>query len=119
MAAGVPGRIAIALLLTAVAACSGVNLGDIDESVDSREQMSGPGILADDQGESALSWRSKDSSTKTEEAAPATASEELSAEQVEFEQYKEWKALREQGGESSEYREFQQWREYQEFKSGE
>ena len=48
--------LAPALLLLLSAGCSGANLGDIDESVDSREEMPGPGILADENGDSALKW---------------------------------------------------------------
>ena len=106
--------------------CSGVNLGDIDEQVDSREEMPGPGIFADESGESALTWRSDSSSQEvaansTQDAAPAAAAggaAAISDEQAEFEQYKRWQALRSEGEDSDEYREFQQWLEYQKFKSG-
>jgi len=116
-----------ALLLLAIAGCSGTNLGDIDESVDSREQMPGPGILADENGETSLKWST--ASNETEAAASTTSSSAaaasttastagaLSPEQAEFEQYKVWNELRTNGAESAEYREFQQWLEYQKFKS--
>ena len=114
----------VVLLLFLNAACSGTNLGQIDESVDSREEMPGPGIFADDEGETALKW-SNDSSEPSSTAATATASTSTSTatgtsvteEQAEFEQFKAWNDLRSNGTESAEYQEFQQWLEYQKFKS--
>ena len=41
-------------LLVTVAGCSSTNLGQIDESEDPRENMPGPGVLADEQGETPL-----------------------------------------------------------------
>ena len=105
----------IVLLLFLNAACSGTNLGQIDESVDSREEMPGPGIFADDEGESSLKW-STDSSEPSSTAATATG-KSVTQEQAEFEQFKAWNDLRSNGTESAEYHEFQQWLEYQKFKS--
>jgi len=111
----------VVLLLFLNTACSGVNLGQIDESVDSREEMPGPGIFADDEGESSLKW-SNDSSeqSSTATAAAATASTatgtSVTQEQAEFEQFKVWNDLRSNGTESAEYQEFQQWLEFQKFK---
>ena len=106
-----------ALLLLLGSACSGTNLGQIDESVDSREEMPGPGIFADDEGESSLKW-SNDSSEPSATAATATATDtSVTQEQAEFEQFKAWNDLRSNGSESAEYQEFQQWLEYQKFKS--
>jgi len=112
----------LVLLLFLNVACSGTNLGQIDESVDSREEMPGPGIFADDEGESSLTW-STDSSepsstaTATGTAASAAADTSVTQEQAEFEQFKAWNELRSNGTESAEYQEFQQWLEYQKFKS--
>jgi hypothetical protein len=87
-----------ALLLLAIAGCSGANLGDIDEEVNSREQMPGPGILADDEGESALKWSNDSEQAETETSGPVTATATpvnsdaatLSPQQAEFEHYKAW-----------------------------
>jgi hypothetical protein len=115
------------LLLLANAGCSGVNLGEIDESVDSREQMPGPGILADEEGESTLKWSSSSkepeaaASTTNSATVPASATTSAagtpSPEQAEFEQFKAWNELRSNGADSAEYQEFLQWLEYQKFKS--
>jgi hypothetical protein len=112
------------LLLLAVAGCSGANLGDIDEEVNSREQMPGPGILADENGESTLKWSSdskqQEAQSTTSQAAVAASASTATAmtpEQAEFEQYKAWNELRTSGADSPEYREFLQWLEYQQFKS--
>ena len=107
-------RMAAILLLFAGSGCSGTNLGDIDESVDSREQMPGPGIFADEQGESRLQWSNagNDSTAQTAE----TMSDALS-EQAEFEAFKAWNQMRSEGAESVEYQEFLQWLEYRKFKA--
>ena len=112
----------VVLLLFLITACSGTNLGQIDESVDSREEMPGPGIFADDDGESNLKWSSdssEPSSTATATAASASTATatNVTQEQAEFEQFKAWNDLRSNGTESAEYQEFQQWLEYQKFKS--
>ncbi len=106
-----------ALLLLAAAACSNANLGDIDESVDSREQMPGPGIFADESGESRLKWSSDGG--EAEPAAAAASGSASMAEKEEFEQFKAWNELRTTGKDSAEYREFQQWLEYRKFKAAE
>ena len=99
-----------------------MNLGQIDESVDSREEMAGAGIFADDEGESSLKWSadsSEPSSTATVTAASTATAVDSSVtqEQAEFEQFKIWSDLRSNGSESAEYQEFQQWLEFQKFKS--
>lgn len=99
-----------ALLLLAIAGCSGANLGDIDEEVNSREQMPGPGILADDEGESALKWSndSEQAETVTSGSATVTATAAtsgaatLSPQQAEFEHYKAWMEFKGEGVESEE-----------------
>jgi len=125
-----PRLVTLVLLLILNAACSGTNLGEIDESVDSREEMPGPGILADEEGETALKWSSGSSeaqsasestaaSTAASAAAPAAVAADagVTQEQAEFEQFKTWNELRSNGTDSAEYQEFQQWLEYQKFKS--
>jgi hypothetical protein len=106
-----------ALLLLAAAGCSNTNLGDIDEGVDSREQMPGPGIFADESGESRLKWSSDGG--ESEPAAAAASGSASAAEKEEFEQFKAWNELRTSGRDSAEYREFRQWLEYQKFKAAE
>lgn len=108
-------RLACAGLLSlATVACSGVNLGEIDESVDSREEMPGPGIFADDEGQSALTW-SNDNEDSVPKSSPSISS--ATQQQSEFEQFKSWDNLRTNGTDSPEYQEFLQWLEYQKFKS--
>ena len=112
----------LVLLLLLTAACSGTNLGQIDESVDSREEMPGPGIFSDDEGESSLKWSSDSSepssaATATAASAATAADTDVTQEQAEFEQFKIWHDLRSNGSDSAEYLEFQQWLEYQKFKS--
>jgi len=116
-----------ALLLLVITGCSGANLGDIDEEVNSREQMPGPGILADEDGETSLKWNTAsnepETAAPTESSAAVTASaatsdaETMSPEQAEFEQYKAWNKLKSGGADSAEYQEFLQWLEYQKFKA--
>jgi hypothetical protein len=102
------------LLLTAVG-CSSANLGNIDETEDPREDMPGPGILANKQGETPLTMETG-GSKKTVNAAPVSSTP--SDEQAEFEQFKKWDHLRTQGAESAEYQEFLEWIKYQKFKAG-
>lgn len=110
-----PWRLPAMLLLSlALIACSNTNLGDIDESVDSREQMPGPGIFADESGKSSLSWSSENDSAGSGIPAPAPAPVD---EKTEFEQFKAWQEMRSQGADSPEYREFLQWLEYRKFKA--
>ena len=102
------------LLLTAVG-CSSMNLGNIDETEDSREDMSGPGVLANEQGETPLKLETG-ASKKTVNAASVSSTP--SDEQAEFEQFKKWDELRTNGAESAEYQEFLEWIKYQKFKAG-
>ena len=113
-----PRLVPVVLLLFLTAACSGTNLGQIDESVDSREEMPGPGIFSDSEGESSIKW-SNDSSEPSSTATTASTASGMSVtqEQAEFEQFKAWNDLRSNDTESAEYQEFQQWLEYQKFKS--
>jgi hypothetical protein len=104
----------VVLLLQATTACSGVNLGQIDETVDSREEMPGPGIFADDKGQSVLKW-----SSDSEDPASTSKQSDSSAtqQQAEFAQFKTWNNLRTNASDSPEYQEFLQWLEYQKFKA--
>ncbi len=89
--------------------CSSVKLGDIDETVDHRDDMPGPGILSDTNGESTLMWKS--SNRDSIRQAPAKM-DEIN----EFELYKNWESLQSQGNNSAEYQDFLQWLEFQKFK---
>lgn len=134
----------LVLLLCATSACSGTNLGNVNEEVDSREEMPGPGIF-DKDGEPAFVWSNdkpaSDSSVNTASASTSTSSSSstgtstansstvvassagasssanMSDEKAEFEQFKIWNKLRTSGRDSAEYREFQEWLEYQKFKA--
>lgn len=129
-------NLAAVLMLLFVAGCSNSNLGDIDETMTERDDMSGPGVFAKDDGKPALSWSTGDdestavttqaaSTTTTTDAATLTATSTAAAEssaatdKAEFEQFKAWNEMREQGNNSADYREFQQWLEYQQFKAAE
>ena len=100
------------LSMMAGSACSNANLGDIDESVDAREEMPGPGIFANSEGESSLTW-----SSESNDSGSATADSNSTSAQAEFEQFKLWNQLRSEGADSAEYREFLQWLEYRKFKA--
>jgi hypothetical protein len=104
----------MALLLSSSTGCSSVNLGQIDETPDDREEMAGPGIFADDDGETALKWSSDD---KQAASNPEPSNVTAMDEKAEFEQFKIWNELRTRGAETAEYQEFLQWLEYQEFKA--
>lgn len=102
------------LLLLNTTGCSSVNLGQIDETPDDREEMPGPGIFADDEGETTLKWSSDDNQAASNpEPSNVTALDE----KAEFEQFKIWNELRTKGAETAEYQEFLQWLEYQKFKT--
>lgn len=122
-----------ALLLFTAAGCSR-NLGQIDETPDDREEMAGPGVFTEDDGQTKLKWSTdKDKSTTTAAATGTTAATTTVAatsttaatatgdapldEKAEFEQFKAWNALRTNGADSAEYQEFLQWLEYQKFKN--
>lgn len=102
------------LLLLNTAGCSSVNLGQIDETPDDREEMPGPGIFADDEGETTLKWSSDD---KQAASNPEPSNVTALDEKAEFEQFKIWNELRTKGAETAEYQEFLQWLEYQKFKT--
>ena len=102
------------LLLTAVG-CNTANLGNIDETEDPRENMSGPGVLANEDGETPL--KLKTGSDKQAAKPVATGADPLD-EKAEFEQFKKWDHLRTNAPESAEYQEFLEWIKYQKFKAG-
>jgi hypothetical protein len=104
-----------ALLLLSSAGCSSRNLGQIDETPDDREEMPGPGVFSDDDGETKLQW-STDKNESTITAAVATGDSGLD-EKAEFEQFKVWNELKTKGADSPKYQEFLQWLDYQKFKN--
>jgi hypothetical protein len=99
-------------LLTA-AGCSSMNLGQIDETEDPRDDMPGPGIFSDEEGNTTLQW-SNDKNQPSVEAAEVSST--TTDEKAEFEQFKLWNKLRIEDRESAEYQEFLQWLNYQDFK---
>ncbi len=107
-----PPALAGIYLLTA-AGCSSMDLGQIDETEDPRDEMPGPGIFSDDKGETKLKW-STDKNQPSVEAAEVSST--TTDEKAEFEQFKLWNKLRTEDSESKEYQEFLQWLMYQDFK---
>ena len=105
----------VGVLLVIVTGCSSANLGNLNETDDPRETMPGPGVLADEQGETPLKLETgadKKSAKSTQAIAPVTD------EKTEFEQFKKWDHLRTNAAESAEYQEFLEWIKYQKFKAG-
>ncbi len=105
------------VLLITVAGCSNTNLGNIDETDDPRETMPGPGVLADEQGESPLTLKTG-ADKEAAKPAPAPAAAPVMDEKAEFEQFKKWDNLRTNAADSAEYQEFLEWIKYQKFKAG-
>ena len=103
------------VLLLTTAGCSGTNLGNIDETDDPRETMPGPGILADEQGETPLKLKT---GADKEAAKPVPVAAPVTDEKTEFEQFKKWDDLRTNATDSAEYQEFLEWIKYQKFKAG-
>ena len=101
-----------ALVLLGAAGCAGTDLGRIDESRDERDDMAGPGVFADQSGQTPLQWTVGDTRRSAAEPTPEPGLDE----QAEFELFKEWRRLRAEGSDSPEYREFLQWLEFREFK---
>ena len=101
-------------LLLAAAGCAGTDLGQIDETRDERDDMRGPGIFADEDGETKLKW-----TVGGEQAASAEQSSAVVEldEKTEFELFKQWQRLRTEGSDSEEYREFLQWLEFRKLKA--
>ena len=102
------------ILLVTAAGCSNTNLGNIDETDDARETMPGPGVLADEQGESPLTLKT---GADKEAAKPAPVGAPALGEKAEFEQFKKWDHLRTNETDSAEYQEFLEWIKYQKFKT--
>ena len=103
------------ILLITAAGCSATNLGNIDETDDPRETMPGPGVLADEQGESPLTLKT---GADKEATKPAPVAAPVTDEKAEFEQFKKWDNLRTKAADSAEYQEFLEWIKYQKFKAG-
>ena len=103
-----------ALLLTA-AGCGTTNLGNIDETEDPREDMPGPGILANEEGETPLKL---ETGNDKQPAKPVVTASAPLDEKAEFEQFKIWDNLRTNEADSAEYKEFLEWLKYQQFKAG-
>ena len=101
-------------LLTA-AGCSSMNLGQIDETEDPRDDMPGPGIFSDEHGNTKLKWSSDKNQPPAE---PVQSDLTTTDEKAEFEQFKVWNELRTKDSGSEEYQEFLQWLKYQDFKVG-
>ena len=101
-------------LLTA-AGCSSMNLGQIDETEDPRDDMPGPGIFSDEKGNTNLKWSSDKNQPPAE---PVQSDLTTTDEKAEFEQFKVWNELRTKDSGSEEYQEFLQWLKYQDFKVG-
>ncbi len=101
------------IFLLIAAGCSSMNLGQIDETEDPRDDMPGPGIFSDDKGETKLKW-STDKNQPSVEAAEVSST--TMDEKAEFEQFKLWNKLRTEDSGSKEYQEFLQWLIYQDFK---
>lgn len=105
----------LGILLVAVVGCSSANLGQIDETEDPREDMPGPGVLANNEQETPLVW---EAGNNQQAEKPAAASAPALDEKAEFEQFKKWDNLRTNAAESAEYQEFLEWIKYQKFKAG-
>ena len=101
------------LVLVGAAACSTTDLGNLDETMSERDDMPGPGIFADQNGETVLKW-SSDPQAKAAAAEPGPVAID---ERAEFEQFKKWQRLKSEGEASAEYREFLQWLKFQQFKA--
>jgi hypothetical protein len=103
------------VLLVIATGCSNANLGDLNETDDPRETMPGPGVLANEQGESPLTLKT---GADKKAAKPVPVAAPAMGEKGEFEQFKKWDNLRTNAAESAEYQEFLEWLKYQKFKAG-
>lgn len=103
------------VLLLVAAGCNSANLGNIDETDDPRETMPGPGVLANEQGESPLTVKT---GADKEAPKPAPVAAPDMDEKAEFEQFKKWDHLRTKAADSAEYQEFLEWLKFQKFKAG-
>lgn len=112
-AVGLKPAVLSTLLLFGAVGCSSLNLGEIDETPDHRDDMPGPGILSNEQGVSSLTWEtSKKTSSKT-----STISEiNNPSDRKDFELFKQWKILRSSKEYADEYQEFLLWLEFQRMK---
>ncbi len=101
------------IFLLIAAGCSSMNLGQIDETQDPRDDMPGPGIFSDEEGNTTLKWSNDKNQPSSE---PAQSSSTAADDKAEFEQFKIWNKLRTEQMDSEEYQEFLQWLIYQDFK---
>ena len=109
----IPAVLIVIFVAMTAAGCSSFNLGEIDETVDHRDDMPGPGILSNEQG-SVLRWSSQKSPSSNSQAVTDTKkTDDIS----EFELYKYWKKLRSEDKSSAEYKDFLEWLEYRKFKA--
>lgn len=109
------GALLLGLLIVAGAAgCGSANLGQLDETPSERDDMRGPGIFADENGETVLKWSTDSGQEKSTAAGSASPGID---ERAEFEQFKRWQKLKAEGEASAEYREFLQWLKFQQFKA--
>jgi len=108
-----PAVLTVILLFT-TAGCSSIDLGQIDETEDPRDDMPGPGVFSDDNGESPLKWSNEKNQAPVE---TEQASLSVMDDKAEFEQFKKWNDLRTNAADSAEYQEFLQWLKYQKFKA--
>lgn len=111
---GLKPAVLVFIFLLGAAGCSSVDLGQIDETENPRDDMPGPGIFSDDDGETALQWSSDKDQTTAEVAQPSPTTMD---DKAEFEQFKIWNELRTNAPDSDEYQEFLQWLKYQDFKA--
>jgi hypothetical protein len=107
-------NLAAAVVLLAAGGCADMDLGQIDETRDERDDMAGPGIFAAESGETQLKWEIGDDQPASEDQTPTAA---VLDEQTEFELFKEWQQIRDAGIDSPEYQEFLQWIEFRKFKA--
>ena len=110
------------LVLLTTTGCGSRNLGQIDETPDDREEMAGPGVFTESDGQTKLKWSTDQNQSTTTAAATGTTAAVATGdapldEKAEFEQFTAWNALRTNGADSVEYQEFLQWLEYQKFKN--
>lgn len=96
--------------------CNSMNLGNVDQTEDPRDNMPGPGIFDSDEEGDALTWHTGKQKPAAA-AAPVPTDAPLLDEKAEFEQFKKWDHLRTNEPESPEYQEFLEWLKFQKFKA--
>ena len=110
------GRLTLAALtglcLLMVAGCSSVSMNEYDDTINPRENLTGPGIFSTADGETVLKW-----STNNDDSSSVKSETRVLDGKNEFELYKNWKSLQSQDKNSAEYQDFLQWLEFQKFKA--